>query len=53
MGPEIPQVPRPDSDEGMLDFEESGRWDLSLKAFLILVALGVALLLVMWVLDII
>jgi len=53
MGPEIPQASKPDSDEGLVDFEESGRWELSLKAILALIALGVAFVIVMWIMDII
>ncbi len=52
MGPEIPQVPIPDSDEGILRFEKSGRWNLSLKAVLALVAIGAAFVLIMWILEI-
>jgi hypothetical protein len=51
MGPEIPQMPLPDSDEGRLDLE-SGRRDLSLKTILALVAFGIVFLVVMWVLDV-
>jgi hypothetical protein len=40
----------PDSDEGKLEFEESHRFDFSLKAILVLVALGIAFLVVIWVL---
>ena len=46
MGAEVPQVPMPDSDKGRLEFEESDRWDFSLKAILFLVALGIALFVV-------
>jgi len=53
MGPEIPQVPIPDSDEGILRFEKSGRWNLSLKAVLALVAIGAAFMLMMWILEIV
>jgi hypothetical protein len=42
-------MPKPDTDNGMLKFERSGRWDVSLKAILALVALGVALVIVMWI----
>jgi len=52
MGPEIPQVPIPDSDEGILLFEKFGRWSLSLKGFLALVAVGAAFLLILWILEI-
>lgn len=40
----------PDSDEGKLEFEESHRFDFSLKAILVLVALGIAFFVVIWVL---
>lgn len=49
VGPEIPQMPKPDSDNGMLKFEGSGRWDFTLKAILVLVAIGVASVIVMWI----
>jgi len=42
-------MPKPDTDDGMLKFERSGRWDFSLKAILVLVALGVALVIAMWI----
>ena len=50
MGQEVPQVSMPDSDEGMLEFEESHRFDFSLKAILVLVALGIAFFVVIWIL---
>ena len=50
MGPEVPQVPMPDNDEGKLEIRESNRFDVSLKAILALVALGIAFLVVIWVL---
>jgi hypothetical protein len=53
MGPEIPQVPIPDSDEGILRFEKFGRWNLSLKGFLALVAIAIAFLLILWILEIV
>ncbi len=53
MGPEIPQVPIPDSDEGILRFEKFGRWNLSLKGFLALVAIAAAFLLILWILEIV